>query len=297
MDFPFDKTELIDGASVNHGKGNKRAYVSSIREADPAALVSKLMALSKENGYTKVIVKAKAKYEATFVELGLQKEAVIPGLYRGEDGAAFFCTYLDEERWIERTKDILDSNLTEALRSAPSGSAAAAQTQQSKEIHQVDPNWNIRRLTEGDIPSMVAIYKEVMASYPFPIYDPAFIAATMRDNVAYYGIEATDPTTSTKTLVAVSSAEKDKETLSAEMTDFATLPLCRGKGAAGFLLREMEKDLRVEGYKTAFSIARAAISEVGKLFARHGYLYGGRLPNNTHICGSIESMNIWYKPL
>jgi putative beta-lysine N-acetyltransferase len=295
MDFPFDKTELIDGATVNHGKGNKRAYVSSIRDADPTTIVGKLLALAKENGYTKVIVKAKDKYEPLFAELGLQKEAVIPGLY-GVDGAAYFCTYLDEGRRIERTKDVLDSNLAEALRSAPSASTTNA-SQTWKEVHQVDANWSIRKLTESDIPSMVTIYKEVMASYPFPIYDPAFIAATMRDSVAYYGIEATDPVTSMKSLVAVSSAEKDKETLSAEMTDFATLPLCRGKGAAGLLLREMEKDLKAEGYRTAFSIARAAISEVGKLFARHGYLYGGRLPNNTHICGSIESMNIWYKPL
>jgi hypothetical protein len=32
-------------------------------------------------------------------------------------------------------------------------------------------------------------------------------------------------------------------------------------------------------------------------FASAGYLFGGMLPNNTNISGSMESMNIWYKKL
>jgi hypothetical protein len=32
-------------------------------------------------------------------------------------------------------------------------------------------------------------------------------------------------------------------------------------------------------------------------FARAGYLYGETLLNNTNICGSFESMNVWYSKL
>jgi hypothetical protein len=32
-------------------------------------------------------------------------------------------------------------------------------------------------------------------------------------------------------------------------------------------------------------------------FARAGYRYAGTLVNNTQICGQLESMNVWYKPL
>jgi hypothetical protein len=30
-------------------------------------------------------------------------------------------------------------------------------------------------------------------------------------------------------------------------------------------------------------------------FAKRGYNFGGRLINNTNICGGTETMNIWYK--
>jgi len=32
-------------------------------------------------------------------------------------------------------------------------------------------------------------------------------------------------------------------------------------------------------------------------FAKQGYQYAGCLVNNSNICGSIESMNVWYRQL
>ena len=31
------------------------------------------------------------------------------------------------------------------------------------------------------------------------------------------------------------------------------------------------------------------------VFAKHDYVYGGRLINHCHICGQFENMNIWCK--
>ena len=59
----------------------------------------------------------------------------------------------------------------------------------------------------------------------------------------------------------------------------------------------MESDPAVQQMKTAYTIARSLSPGMNITFARHGYLYGGTLTNNTNISGSIESMNIWYKPL
>jgi beta-lysine N6-acetyltransferase len=36
---------------------------------------------------------------------------------------------------------------------------------------------------------------------------------------------------------------------------------------------------------------------MNKTFAALGYRYGGTLVNNTQICGDLESMNVWHKPL
>ena len=52
-----------------------------------------------------------------------------------------------------------------------------------------------------------------------------------------------------------------------------------------------------EGMKLSYTIARATSYPINRVFSGAGYKYGGRLTNNTNICGSIESMNVWYKYL
>jgi putative beta-lysine N-acetyltransferase len=81
------------------------------------------------------------------------------------------------------------------------------------------------------------------------------------------------------------------------MTDFATLPDGRGRGIALSLLALMEQDPKVRTMRTAYTIARSLSPGMNITFAKAGYAYGGTLTNNTDISGSIESMNIWYKPL
>lgn len=81
------------------------------------------------------------------------------------------------------------------------------------------------------------------------------------------------------------------------MTDFATLPDWRGHGLAAPLLFHMENEIGKKGIKTAYTIARSASAGMNITFAKLGYCYAGRLKNNTNISGSIESMNIWYKPI
>jgi putative beta-lysine N-acetyltransferase len=98
-------------------------------------------------------------------------------------------------------------------------------------------------------------------------------------------------------LIALSSAEMDLSGSNVEMTDFATLPGERGRGLARFLLQEMERAMRKRKMRTAYTIARAVSPGMNITFSRMGYRYSGTLVNNTHISGSIESMNIWYKSL
>jgi putative beta-lysine N-acetyltransferase len=81
------------------------------------------------------------------------------------------------------------------------------------------------------------------------------------------------------------------------MTDFATLPEARGKGLAGVLLSEMEKNMQRERIATAYTIARARSFGMNVVFARAGYTFAGTLVNNTNIAGGLESMNVWYKQL
>ncbi len=149
----------------------------------------------------------------------------------------------------------------------------------------------LRPCKKKDAERMSKIYKKVYMSYPFPIDDPEYIARTMEGDFDYFCIEKKNK------IIAVSSFEIFKKSNSVEMTDFATLPDFRGKGYAGMLLRMMESQTKRKNLKTAFTVARAVSPGMNITFAKNGYIYSGRLTNNTNISGNIESMNIWYKKL
>ena len=113
----------------------------------------------------------------------------------------------------------------------------------------------------------------------------------MDEGIVYFGVWKDEK------LIAASSSETDINSLSVEMTDFASHEDYRGFGLAGILLDKMEDSMRKRGFITAYTIARGAFLPVNKLFFRKNYRYAGTLINNTNICGSFESMNLWYKKL
>ena len=113
----------------------------------------------------------------------------------------------------------------------------------------------------------------------------------MENGVRYFGVRYNEK------LVALASAETDQKSLNAEMTDFATLPEFRGKKYALLLLNSMEKQMKKDGIKTLYTIARLRSIGMNKTFLRLGYQFAGTAIKNTNISGKIESMNIYYKHL
>ena len=123
------------------------------------------------------------------------------------------------------------------------------------------------------------------------IFDGNYILKTMNKNINYFGIFENEK------LVALASSEMDLVNLNTEMTDFATLHEYRGNNFSFHLLKEMEKDAKAKGIKTAYTIARAKSTGINMTFTKMDYEFGGTLINNTNICGNIETMNVWYKTL
>jgi putative beta-lysine N-acetyltransferase len=113
----------------------------------------------------------------------------------------------------------------------------------------------------------------------------------MREGVRYFCIRLQGD------IVAMAAAEVDAEAENVEMTDFATRPEWRGRGLAGALLRHMDGNMRADGIRTAYTIARATSRGMNAVFEHNGYRYAGFLKNNTQIGGTIESMTVWYKRL
>ena len=278
---PADTIQVLDdGSLVQSGPNSDRLYLMKPGRADNDALAAELVETAREEGRTKIFAKVPELRGLPFVDVGYVEEARVPAFYHGQHDAIFFAYYLDDARAAEADAPRLDAILDTAVQEPVDPLPAP-----------LEPRFAIRPCVPADAEAMSWLYRKVFASYPFPIHDPAYLAATMAEHVAYYAVEADDR------IVALSSAEMDLADANAEMTDFATHPDWRGRGFARRLLARMERDMKARGIKTAYTIARAASPGMNITFGRAGYAFSGRLKNNTQIAGDLESMNVWHKPL
>ncbi|MFT6987115.1 MAG: putative beta-lysine N-acetyltransferase [Psychromonas sp.] len=275
-----DIIENFEGSVIQHGRYNDRIYLIKLASEAPATTPCNLIDLAIKNNYSKIFAKVPECHSEMFFAAGFEEEARIPAFYDGKITAVFIGFYLNAERAEEPDLGRMDEILNMAL-----------EKQAGKSKCYLNNDVTLRICNEADVVTMAALYKSTFKSYPFPIDNPAYILKTMKSHVDYFGIEVNGQ------LVAVSSAEMDKQSSNAEMTDFATLPEWRGNGFAQSLLFEMENAMKKKGIKTLYTIARAMSAGMNQTFSKAGYRFGGRLKNNTNISGNIESMNVWYKHL
>jgi len=275
-----DSTIKIEDTLIQHGKSSDRAYLMRLgNSADPGRIVSALEELAEAHQYGKVFAKVPESKSSAFLTGGYRQEARIPGFFSGKEACLFLCRYFSEERKQEPDHRKLERVLSTAREKA------------DDRPKQLGKHASIRTLQLQDARAAAEIYRDVFASYPFPIDDPAYIRTTMEHDVLYAGVELGGK------LISLASAEMETEQGYAEMTDFATLPHRRGSSYAYHLLAFLEKHMPDYGIQTAYTIARACSTGMNVTFARAGYSYAGRLIRNTDIAGTIESMNIWYKHL
>ncbi len=271
-----DVIDKIGSSAIQHGRNNQRIYLMKSSAEDLPGLINDLDDLAAKNNFSKIFAKVPETQQDLFLQNGYQVEASVPALFNGQETGLFLAKYLIEERakelYPDRVQDILVK--AEAKQGLVSGLS--------------DVDGTSRPLFPEDMQQAADIYRQVFASYPFPIDDPDYLRSTM-DHIAYYGVWYEGQ------MVALSSAEIDFENANAEMTDFATLPEFEGKGFAGLLLARMEADMKDRQITSLYTIARAYSYGMNITFAKNGYLYSGTLTNNTQISGNLESMNVWYK--
>ncbi len=275
----FDKIEKIGKSVIQHGKSNNRIYLLKLDADDVSSIISELDNKAKKNGYTKIFTKIQAEHLPEFILNGYAVEAYVPRFYNGKTDCIMASKFLDDKR----------KKLPATLMASFAGLFNLNGKSTKKELL---PRFQIRMLNENDAEAAAKIFSEVFETYPFPVHDPAYILQTMESNLArYYGVWEGNK------LIGLSTAETDFEKENAEMTDFAVLPQCRGNGIASHLLSYMEADMKKEGIKTAYTIARLAEPGMNLTFIKGDYKFSGTLINNTNIGGNIESMNIFYKHL
>jgi putative beta-lysine N-acetyltransferase len=275
----IDIIEYIGNSVIQHGKLNDRVYGMKLDKNKIDETVKFIEELSRKNDYSKIFLKVDNQSVQKLKNLGYVCEAEIPCYFKGESNCVLMGKFLKSERRIISEQDVLDNVLQLAESKTSVGELVKGM---DVEIAVLEPEHCVE---------MAEIYSKVFDSYPFPIFDSAYLEKTMKDNVLYAGVFFNNE------LVSVASAEMDLKNMNAEMTDFATLPEHRGNGFAVFLLQFLEKEMIRKNFHVLYTIARAISQGMNITFKKCGYSYSGTLINNTNIGGSIESMNIWYKKL
>lgn len=274
-----DTITTLGNSLIQHGPNSNRVYLMKLDANDLPELTSKLDMLTQRHGYTKIFAKVPVPHEEEFLGCGYEREGLIPGFYRGETAAAFLGKFLTPERSARCDRRGIKSIV------------AMAMAKRGDTVVGLPNGYRLRSAILDDAAALAELYGNVFASYPFPIHDPTYVAETMQQHVRYFVAEQDGK------IVAAASSEMDPDNLNVEMTDFATLPAHCKKGLAGNLLLLMESEMRRQGMRTLYTIARAVSPGINITFARCGYEHGGMLVNNTQISGSIESMNLWYRNL
>lgn len=275
-----DVIETMRNSIIQHGPANDRVYLMKLHPDDSPDIVAQLDELASSRGYSKIFAKVPRWNVDRFVAAGYEPEAAIPGFFPDGDAACFMGKYITETRKVESRPQLVTDILATAKAQEPVLSLAP--------LH---GDFVVRIAREEDTDEMAAVYREVFATYPFPIQDPGFLRSAMSGSTVFFGVWKGDK------IVALSSAEIDKSSLSAEMTDFATLPEYRSNGLALHLLQQMEGVMKSRGLRSLYTIARSYSFGMNITFARNGYRFGGTLTNNTNIFGGLESMNVWFKGL
>ncbi|HAR38475.1 MAG: putative beta-lysine N-acetyltransferase [Bacteroidetes bacterium GWD2_45_23] len=272
--------QIGSGSVIQHVRLNDRVYLMKLKKEDLAAVLQRLEVLTVEKHYSKLFCKVPGSLAAPFLAMGFIPEGEIPHFYDNGDDALFLSRFDDPARLANKPEVEL-RRFRQLL----------SETLHPKEFSQKTAAFAVIQLEQSHARQIADLYARVFLSYPFPIYDPAYIVKMMEDDVQYFGAFSGDQ------LAALSSADIDFETKSAEMTDFATHDTHTGHNLSCLLLHTMEQAMQQQGIRTLYTIARLASVPMNKTFLRSGYHYSGTFINNTHISGHIESMNLYYKHL
>ncbi len=274
----MDNLENIQGSLIQHGPHNNRIYLMRLNTHNTDGLIPILDDLAIKNDYGKIFAKIPEPEWPVFKSAGYINEAVVPGFFKGKTDGYFIAKYLSARR--RKTVDF-----EKRFRPVKEpGADFAHNKHQTGGVGQ-----DIIACKTSDAAEMSVIYRRVFKSYPFPIQKPTYLERMMQEGVRYFCIRRE------ARIAAIAAAEIDLASKNAEMTDFATAPEYRGRGFAGMLLRFMDAKACELGIKTVYTIARAASHGMNMVFQNCGYNYAGLLKNNSQICGSIQSMTVWYK--
>lgn len=280
LDIPkIEEIQLQDVvARIKFDNFNQRIKIVSFK-GDLEILMDHLSSYATKDNIGKIFATVPKEEIDVFKAHGFIIEAKIDQFLKGQPGyflSKFFIpdrkmsmTLPEEEEALIRSREYISEDYT----------------------HTDYEQYAIRSAIKEDADELAKLYDEVFETYPSPMNDPSYIKYAM-DHDVFFKVAIYK-----NKIVSAASADIDRINLNSEMTDCATLKSHRGHGLMGHLIFELEKDLKTRNYKVLYSTARSISTGMNIVFAKHNYVYGGRLINHCHICGQFENMNIWVKVL
>lgn len=265
-------------ASVFLSQRNQRVRVLDYEGPDLAALAETLVEAARDHNLSKVFIKARKPDTAALEAAGFSPEGVIRGYFNGND-SVMESRFLSEER-ARSSASTEERVAIERLVVSPV----------PERRYTIPEGYTSVIATAEDAPELAQLYRQVFESYPFPIFEPAYLRSVMETHVLFRLVRNEQGK-----LVAAASAETAPQLGNAEMTDFATLPAERGKRLACYLLQELERDLPRRGIVHLYTLARSSVTGMNRVFHHLGYSLTGRSVNNCHIGGKLEDMLCWCK--
>lgn len=256
---------------------NKRLKVNEHKISNYDQFTDYLEFICRENGLTKIIITASEEEWQELFTRGFLLEALHPTFFRGKPGfhlSKFFSQERKHSCCWDREEHVLEQ--ARKVTGAP---------------EKLPDVCFIRTATGKDIPQLVELFTQVFKTYPTPLNDPLYLEKAM-ENASVFKVLLHQ-----NQIVSAASLDIDYRTLSAELTDCATLPSYRGQGLMSHLVQELEKEAISLGLITLYTIARSLSTGINAVFARFGFKYYGRFVNNCDICGQFQDMNLWSKQL
>jgi putative beta-lysine N-acetyltransferase len=256
---------------------SSRIWINEYSADDPAALQNFLKETAQREGMGKIILPVRVDDAQRLQGNGFVQEGMIEGYHSGSP-AAFLSCFTSPERKASQgyheemnlLKEIISCSRTDDKR-LPAG-------------------FTIRQAYKKDCAEMAALFKEVFASYPSPVFDPLYLARSMDKGDIYMAA------CRNQKVAAVAAAEIHWEQRRAEITNCATDMEFRGMGFNSLLIRSIQRMCLDRGIGCLYSLARASSYGMNMVLHRLGYIYRGTLVNNCHIAGQFEDMNIWVRP-
>lgn len=195
-----DVVTSIGTSTVQHGPTSNRIYVMKLAPADMPGILDDLEDLAEREGYTKIFANVRASALDPFLDRGYVVEARVPRLFQGREDGYFVSLFRDPARALD------DRPFAATL-------AAARKASANECVRPLQPGAICSPASPADAPALAALYRDVFATYPFPIHREAYIRDTMAHGARYFCVRVGD------VIAAVSSAEMNPAEEYVEMTD------------------------------------------------------------------------------